>query len=137
MVKRSLPQWWLTAGFAMLAGLLVAAPASLSAARPAGDQTPLRVNLLDTGQTIALPVGQRLVVSLPLRRYDDNYWYVAENSGGGLKLITGPDTRRPPNWTPFKPSTQVFYFERVSPGTAHLVLEQSYFSKPMILKVVD
>jgi hypothetical protein len=137
MVKRSLPQWCLLACFAMAAGLLFTAPSSLSAARPPRDQVALRVNLLDTGQTIALPVGQQLVVSLPLRRYDDNYWYVAENSGGGLKLIAGPDTRRPLNWTPFKPSTQVFYFQRVSPGTAHLVLEQSYFSKPMILKVVD
>jgi OOP family OmpA-OmpF porin len=31
----------------------------------------------------------------------------------------------------------VFYFRREAPGTAHLVLEQSYWSKPMILKVVD
>ncbi len=76
-------------------------------------------------------------MTLPLRRYDDNYWYVARNSGGGLKLIAGPTERRPRNWTPFMGRTQVFYFRRESPGTAHLVLEQSYWSKPMVLEVVD
>jgi outer membrane protein OmpA-like peptidoglycan-associated protein len=136
MIKRSLPQSYLLACFAIVAGLFFAPPSSLSAAHPPR-QVKKKVSLQDTGKTIALAVGQELVVNLPLRHYDDNYWYVALNSGVPLKLIAGPDTRRPRNWTPFKPSTQVFYFQRESPGTAHLVLEQSYWSKPMILKVVD
>ncbi len=139
MATRSLRQWWLLACLAMVAGLFFAAPSSLSAERPQRAPGPvvLHVNLSDTGSTVRLPVGQQLVVTLPLRRYDDNYWYVAENSGVGLKLIAGPNTLRPRDWTPFKQSRQVFYFQRESPGTAHLVLEQSYFSRPLILKVVD
>lgn len=136
MFKRSLRQSCLLACFAIVAGFF-AAPSSLSAARPARHRDCLHVDLRNTGQTVALPVGEQLVVTLPLQRYDDNYWYVARNSGGALKLITGPDTRRPRDWTPWKQSLQVFYFERESPGTTHLVLEQSYWSKPMILKVVD
>ncbi len=136
MVKRSLRQSCLLACFAIVAALVFAAPSSLSAARP-----PRRVNqyvaLQDTGKTITLPVGQELIVTLPLWRYDDNYWYVARNSGAPLKLIAGPNEIRRRDWTPWKPSLQVFYFQRGSPGTAHLVLEQSYFSKPMILKVLD
>ena len=31
----------------------------------------------------------------------------------------------------------VFYFRKDAAGTAHLVIEQNYWSKPMILKVVD
>ena len=76
-------------------------------------------------------------MTVPLRRYDDNYWYVVRNSGAALKLIAGPDTVRPRDWTPWKSSSQVFYFRRESSGTVHLVLEQKYFSKPMILEVVD
>jgi len=95
------------------------------------------VTIRNTGQTIALPVGQELMVMLPLQPFSDNYWYVAKNSGSGLKLVAGPDERRPPNWTPFDYSMVYFYFRRESPGVANLVLEQKYFSKPMILKVVD
>lgn len=137
MIKRSLRQSCLFACFAIVAGFLSAAPSSLSAERPPRRQVTQHVNLQDTGQTVALSVGQQLIVTLPLRRYDDNYWYVARNWGGGLKLEAGPDTRRPRNWTPFMNSSQVFYFRRESPGTAHLVLEQNYWSKPMVLKVVD
>ena len=136
MVKRSLRQSCLLACFAIVAGFFSAAPSSLSAERPRR-QVKLYVNLKDTGQTVALPVGQQLIVTLPLRPYDDNYWYVARNSGAVLKLIAGPDEQRPRNWTPGMYSSQVFYFRRESPGTAHLVLEQSYWSKPMILKVLD
>jgi hypothetical protein len=133
MVKRSLRQSCLLACFAIVAGLFSAAPSSPS-------ERPLRqvvVNLADTGKTVALSVGQVLIVTLPLRRYDDNYWYVARNSGAALKLIAGPNERRPRNWTPGVPSSQVFYFRRDSPGIAHLVLEGSYWSKPMLLEVVD
>jgi hypothetical protein len=137
MFKRSLRQSCLLACFAIVAGFFFAAPSSLSAERPQRGQVAQRVNLNYTGKTIALSVGQQLVVTLPLGRYDDNTWYVAENSGAGLKLIAGPDTLRPRDWTPFKQSRQVFYFQRESPGTAHLVLEQSYRSKAMTLKVVD
>jgi outer membrane protein OmpA-like peptidoglycan-associated protein len=136
MVKRSLRQSRLLACFAIVAASVFAAPSSLSAARPPR-QVKQYAYLQDTGKTIALPVGQELIVTLPLRPYDDNYWYVARNSGAPLKLIAGPDERRPRNWTPWMYSSQVFYFQRESPGTAHLVLEQSYFSKPMILKVLD
>jgi len=136
MVKRSLRQSCLLACLAIVAGFF-AAPASLSAARPPRHRDCLQVDLRNTGQTVALPVGEQLVVTLPLQRYGDNYWYVARNSGAALKLIAGPDTRRPRDWTPWKQSLQVFYFERESPGTTHLVLEQSYWSLPMVLKVVD
>ena len=138
MIKRLLHRWCLPACFAIVAGFFFAAPSSLSAARPARArrQVCLRVNLHDTGRTVALSVGQQLIVTLPLYpSYDDNYWYVARNSG--LKLIAGPNDRRPRNWKPWKYSWQVFYFRRESPGTAHLVLEQNYWSKPMILEVVD
>jgi|GEM_PF-767075 hypothetical protein len=139
MVKPSLRQSCLLACFAIAAGLFSAAPSALSAGQPARPPRPvtLHVNLQNTGQTVALSVGQQLVVTLSMRPYDDNYWYVSHNSGGVLKLIGGPDERRPRNWTPWMYSSQVFYFRRESPGTAHLVLEQSYFSRPMVLKVVD
>jgi hypothetical protein len=137
MVERSLRQWCLLGCFVIVAGFFFAAPCSLAAERPPRREVAKHVYLADTGATVALSVGQQLVVTLPLRRYDDNYWYVARNSGGGLKLIAGPDTVRPRGWTPFKGSSQVFHFRRESPGTAHLVLEQSYFSKPMVLDVVD
>ncbi|MGC1189410.1 MAG: hypothetical protein WA861_02425 [Candidatus Binatus sp.] len=97
----------------------------------------VRVNILDSGKTVALAVGQRLVVTVPLFRYDDATWRVINKSGSALKLIAGPDTLRPKNWTPFMNSRQVFYFQREAPGTVNLVLLQNYTSKPMILKVVD
>ena len=140
MIKRSLRQSCLFACFAIVAGFLSAAPASLAAARPAHmpRRVALYLNLQDTGQTVVLPVGEQLVVTLPMKTYNDNYWYVARNWGGGLKLIAGPDERRPTNWRASRRYTsEVFYFRKETPGTAHLVLEQSYWSKPMILKVVD
>jgi OOP family OmpA-OmpF porin len=138
MIKRSLRQSCLFACFAIVAGFLSAAPSSLSAERPPRRQVTQHVNLQDTGQTVALSVGQQLIVTLPMKTYNDNYWYIARNSGDGLRLIAGPDERRPKNWQPSRRYTsQVFYFRKETPGTAHLVLEQSYWSKPMILKVVD
>ena len=137
MIKRSLRQSFILACFAIVAAFSFAAPSALSAERPPRRQAAQRVGLIDSGKTIVLSVGQQLVVTLPLQAYADNSWYVAHISGGGLKLIAGPDERRAPNWTPFMNSTQVFYFQRVSPGAAHLVLEQSYYSKPMLLDVVD
>lgn len=126
--------------FSFVVSLALAAGLVGAASAYAGHATlhpKVHVNLLDSGQTVAVPVGDDLVVTVPLRPYDDNYWYVASNSGDGLKLIVGPDEKRGRNWAPTKASSQVFYFRKESPGTAHLVLEQSYWSKPMILKVVD
>jgi hypothetical protein len=137
MVKRSFRQWWPLACFAIAAGFVFVAPSALSAAGVPRHQAGVSVNLQDTGQTIALPVGEQLIISLPLQRYDDNYWYVARNSGGALKLVAGPDTLRRHDWTPFKKSLQVFYFQRESPGPVNLVLEQRYWSLPMVLKIVD
>ena len=137
MVKRSLRQSWRFACLAILAGFLVATSSSPLAARLVSRPGEVHVFLEDTGQTVSLPVGQKLIVTLPVRRYEDNTWYVARNSGGGLKLIAGPNELRPATWTPFDYRLQIFYFQRNSPGTVSLVLEQSYWSKPMILKVVD
>jgi hypothetical protein len=136
MDKRSLRQCGLLAGFTVLALLLFAAPSSPKE-RPVS-KVQIRVNIMDTGRTVPLAVGQRLIVTVPLARYDDATWRVVTNSGPGLKLIAGPDTRQPNGWTPYTRSTQVFYFLREAPGTVNLVLEQNYASaKPMILKVVD
>src|SRR5260221_9564208 len=118
MVKRLWRQACLLTGLAIVAGLFSGVPSSIAAKHP-----PARyVYLQDTGQTIVLPVGEQLVVTLPLVSYDDNYWYISKNSGDGLKLIAGPDTRRRPGWTPFDRSKQVFYFQKQSAGTAHLVM---------------
>jgi hypothetical protein len=130
MTRRS---FGFVASLALATGLVCFAPCAYAA----DGHRKVHVNLADTGQTVVVPVGEDLVVSVPMRPYDDNYWYVARNSGDGLKLIAGPNERRGPRWTPFKTSVQVFYFRKEAPGTAHLVLEQSYGSKPMILKVVD
>lgn len=135
MVKRSLRQSYMLLCCAMVAGFFLAAPSSLSAARRPRRADCVHVDLQDTGKTVALSVGEDLIVRLPLWRYDDDYWFVTRNTG--LKLVAGPDTRRPPNWTPFMHRSQVFYFRRESPGTAHLVLDHAYWSKPMVLKVVD
>jgi hypothetical protein len=118
---------------AVVAGSLFAA--SQAAAYPAR-QVAMFANLGDTGKVVALRVGQQLVVKLPLTNYSDNSWHVTKISPS-LKLIAGPDEMRPVNWSPWKQSFQIFYFIRESPGTTDLVLEPSYFSKPMILKVVD
>jgi hypothetical protein len=116
---------------AMVAGLVFSAPPSLSA-RPLA----MFANQQDTGKTVALRVGQQLVVKLPLRGYRDNTWKVTHISPE-LKLIAGPDELRPVDWSPWKLSFQIFYFERQSPGTVDLVIEPKYFLHPMILKVVD
>ena len=135
MLKRSLHPSSLFASFAIVVGLLSAAPSAL--ARTPG-QPKTAVDLQDTGKTIALPVGEELIVTLPLKTYDDNSWYIYKNSGVPLKLIAGPNEFRGRLFKPWTgQSAQVFYFRKESPGTAHLVLEQSYWSKPMILKVVD
>jgi hypothetical protein len=137
MLKRFFRPSFLVVSIVLAAGLLNIAPFARAAAHPPR-KGPLRVGLLDTGQTVALPFGQDLIVTVPLKPYDDNYWYVSRNTGGVLKLIAGPDERRAKNWTPMMGSTVVFYFQRVAPGTANLVLEQAYFSRPpMILRVVD
>ena len=139
MKKRSLHQSWLFACLAIVIGFFLAAPSSVSAEHPLRTTRhgEVHVGLGDTGKTVALPVGQKLIVALPMMRYDDNTWYVVRNFGGGLKLIAGPDERRPVNWTPWDYRTQVFCFQRESPGTVSLVLEQKYWYKPMILKIVD
>jgi hypothetical protein len=133
MVKRSLRQRCLLACFTIVAGFFFAAPSAPSERPP----RRVSVNLGDTGKKVALSVGQQLVVTLPIQHYQDNTWYVARNSGAVLKLIAGPDERRPPNWKPQDRRLQVFYFRRESPGIAHLVLEQKYASKPMVLEVID
>jgi outer membrane protein OmpA-like peptidoglycan-associated protein len=134
MLKGSLRQTLLLATFI---GLFCCATSALAAARPPREPN-ITVHLSDTGKTVGLPFGAILVVALPNKTYDDNYWYVYRNSGVPLKLIAGPNERRGRN---FKPWTRndgaLFYFRRENPGTAHLVLEQSYASTPMILKVVD
>lgn len=137
MIKRSLRQWCLLACLAVATELFSITGPAQSATRPPRLPAAVHVTIKDTGKTVALPVGDKLIVMLPLRPYDDNTWYVASNTGSGLKLIVGPDERRPRNWEPRKYSTQIFYFQRESPGTAHLVLEQKYYSRPMLLKVVD
>ena len=136
MDKRLLRQWCMLAGITIVVLFLSAAPSS-PAVRREHKVPHVNVTLMDTGHTVALAVGQQLVVSVPLARYDDSYWYVVRNTGAGLKLIAGPNTKRRNDWTPFEKSKQIFYFERVAPGTVNLVLEQNYYAKPMILKVVD
>jgi outer membrane protein OmpA-like peptidoglycan-associated protein len=73
-----------------------------------------------------------------MKTYNDNYWYIYRNSGVPLRLVAGPNELRGRNFKPWTRGTeQLFYFRKDLPGTTHLVLEQSYWSKPMILKVVD
>jgi len=132
MFKRSLRQWCLLTCLAILGGFFGAAPSSSSVTRPLK-----RVGLADSGKTVSLGVGEDLVVTLPLKPFPGNEWHVAKNSDGSLKLIAGPDEKRPKDWIPGRPSLQVFYFRKESPGVAHLVLEERYFSKPMVLEVVD
>jgi hypothetical protein len=137
MIKLLLRQWFPLVSFAVIGAFFLASPSSLSAARPPRP-AGLHVSIEDTGKTIALPVGEQLIVTLPLaRNYQDDTWSVTSNSNGVLKLIAGPDEIRGRNWTPWKASSQVFYFQREAPGTAHLVLERKYWARPMILDVVD
>ena len=133
MISRSFTSSCLIVSMCLAAALLCSAP-SAYATRPSH---PVEIMLLDTGKTIAVPVGQELVVSLPLLHYEDDYWYLAHTSGDGLSLIGGPVEKRPRNFTPWGYSRQEFHFRRQSSGHVHLVFERSYWSKPMILDVVD
>lgn len=136
MLTRSRPPSCYLAGFAIaiLAVLLLTAPSSPFAG-PAPRPAALYVFLVDTGKTVPLQIGQQLVVKLPLRGLIDDSWHVTKISPS-LKLVAGPDEERPIHWSPWKPSFQVFYFQRQSSGSADLVLEPNYFAKPMVLKVV-
>ena len=98
MTKGSFSPTCLVVSLALATGLAWCTVPAAYAARRSG---PVEVALVDTGKTVALGVGQELIVSLPLLHYDDDYWYLARNSGGSLKLISGPDQRRPRNWTPW------------------------------------
>jgi hypothetical protein len=136
MLNRSLHRSSLNVclAIAVVAGSFFAASNSLSAAPP--PPAAMFADLGDTGKIVPLRVGQQLVVKLPMRDYADNTWHVTKTSPS-LKLVAGPDEMRPVEWSPWKLSFQVFYFQRESPGTVDLVLEPNYFSKPMILRVVD
>lgn len=135
MLKRSLHQSCLLVSFAIIGGFLLAASPALA---HVPWQPKMAVHLEDTGKTIGLAVGEELIVNLPLKTYNDNYWYIYKNEGVPLKLIAGPNELRGKRYKPWsRKVAQIFYFRKESPGITHLVLEQSYFSKPMILKVVD
>ncbi len=137
MFRRSLsrPQVLTRLAIAIIAGLFLAEPSSLFAAR-SPQSVVVYVNWNDSGQTVSLGVGQELFVKLPIRGYRDDTWHVTKVSPS-LKLVAGPDELRPAHWSPWKFSFQVFYFRRMSPGTADLVMEPNYFLKPLILKVAD
>jgi hypothetical protein len=137
MLKRSHPQSRSLARFAIaaIAVLILAAPSVPYASRPPR-QVAMFANLGDTGKIVALRIGQQLVVKLPMRDFSDNSWHITKISPS-LKLLAGPDEMRPLHWSPWTLSYQIFYFQRKSPGTSELVLEPNYFSKPMILKVID
>ncbi|HXN13376.1 MAG TPA: hypothetical protein VN865_09735 [Candidatus Acidoferrales bacterium] len=138
MLNPSLPKSSLLTSFAIaiVAGFFLAAPSSLSAARPPRP-VAMFANWEDSGKIVELAVGQQLVVKLPLRGYHDDSWHITQISPA-LKLIAGPDELRPAHWSPWKFSFQVFYFQRQAPGRVDLVLEPNYFLKPpMVLKVVD
>jgi hypothetical protein len=137
MFKRG-RQWCMPVFFAIAGGFFFASSAALSAASPPHPEPAVRVDMLDTGKTVVLRVGQILVVWLPLQRYQTDYWYVARNSGDDLKLVAGPDELRAKDWEISMKRAQIFYFKKLAPGTADLVLEEHYPSqKPMTLKVVD
>jgi hypothetical protein len=121
---------------AIVAGLFVTAPTSLKAAPPPR-QLAVYVQWSQAGNdTVTVPVGQELVVKLPIRGYHDDSWHVTKISPN-LKLVGGPDELRPIHWSPWKFSFQVFYFKRIAPGPAALVMEPNYYLKPMVLKVLD
>jgi len=137
---RSLRNSCLLTSFAILAGFLSVASDSQASERiiRTRREVKIHVDLQDTGKTISLPLGVDLIVTLPMKTYDDNDWYIYRNEGVPLKLIAGPNELRGRNHKPWsRQSQQVFYFRKEAPGVTHLVLEQDYFSKPMILKVVD
>jgi hypothetical protein len=136
MLKRSLLRSCMLTGLALaiVAGFFVA-PCALSAQGPAR-QPAMFVDWKDTGKIVNLAVGQQMVVKLPIRGYHDDAWQVTQISPA-LKLIGGPDELRPVNWSPWKFSFQVFYFQRQAPGTVNFVMEPNYYQRPLVLKVVD
>jgi outer membrane protein OmpA-like peptidoglycan-associated protein len=95
------------------------------------------VFLPETGRTVAVGLGQTLVVTVPVKRYSDNTWSVSRNSPPGLELVATQRKEAAKKQRRFRFGLQRLYFKRVAPGTVHLVLEQKYFSKPMLLRVVD
>jgi hypothetical protein len=136
MLKGSLCRpYTLAFAFAVVAAVSLADAPSLLAARPP-HQEVVYVEWKQTGQTKALGMGQELFVKLPIRGYHDDTWHVTKLSPS-LQLVKGPDELRPVHWSPWKFAFQVFYFRRVAPGTADLVMEPNYFLKPMVLKIVD
>jgi hypothetical protein len=140
VLRRSLNHPFSLASLAIVAGFLSAAPSAPAAARTLRRprQPKIVVSLPDTGKTIALSLGEELVVLLPMKTFNDNSWYIYRNSGVPLKLIAGPNEIRGRRFKPWSKGTaQRFYFRKESPGTTHLVLKQNYWSRPMILKVVD
>lgn len=138
MIKRLLPHSRLITCFkiAIVAAFFFAAPSYLFAARTMPHPVAIFADWKDSGKDVPLAVGQQLVVKLPLRGYHDDTWKVTHISPA-LKLIGGPDELRPVHWSPWKPSFQVFYFQRQSPGPVNFVMERNYPTKPLILKVVD
>jgi hypothetical protein len=135
MLRQYLPRRYLISFLVIGIVAFAAGPSSLFASRPP-QQKIVYVNWKETGQTVALGTGEELFVKLPMRGYHDDSWHVTRISPS-LKLVAGPDELRPVHWSPWKFSFQVFYFRRVGPGTADLVMEPNYFLKPMVLRVVD
>jgi hypothetical protein len=135
MLKRSLLRSCMLTGLtlAIVAGFV--APCALSAPGPTRQLAKFIV-WQDTGKTVDIAVGQQMVVKLPIRDYHDDAWHVTHISPA-LKLIGGPDELRPVNWSPWKFSFQVFYFQRQAPGSVDFVMEPNYYQKPLVLKVVD
>ena len=121
---------------ATVTGIFVTAPAALKAS-PQPRQPAVFVQWSLKGiDTVPVADGQQLVVKLPIRGYHDDSWHLTKISPN-LKLIAGPDELRPIHWSPWKFSFQVFYFKRIGPGRADLVLEPNYYLKPMVLRVLE
>jgi hypothetical protein len=137
MLKRPLLSSFMRTGFAIaiVAGFFLDAPSTLSAARPPRPAAVF-VDWKDTGKIVDLAVGQQMVVKLPIRTDRNDAWHVTRISPA-LKLIAGPDEMRPVNWSPWKFSFQVFYFQRLAPGTVDFVMEPNYYNPPLVLKVQD
>ena len=136
MRKKSWKNSYALAGLTIgtFVALVLTAHSSLFAA--ATHPTTVFVNLNDTGKTVPLTAGQELMVKLPMRSYNDNSWHITKVSPN-LKLVAGPDELRPIHWSPWTLSWQIFYFQRIAPGTADLVMEPNYFLKPLVLKITD